>query len=335
MSLKIGATQQFLAQAFDRYDNEITGLAVQWTSTDEGTISETGSFQASTKAGVFEEGVTAAASFKGVIRTGRATVTVNPDPLDHIELTPLVLILDIEEQQQLAVGAFDKYNNVTEEVAVSWAVLTGGGAIDTESRFIAGSEPGTFNDAVQVTVTQDQITERATATVLVKPEPLPPYSATAKLARIDLETAPLARPRSISISAEVPSEVTTAPESVEGKIFFGRLTFGESTVIPVAIDAISDQEARVFLDVNQNGDLTDDATFLWCYGSECPTLTTRVAIQVAYSTGSKLYRFGFCVASRDPPWVFPLGWGGLDGNHRPQRQAENHACGREFKRPIR
>ncbi len=93
--------------AFDRYDNELTGLAVQWASADAGSISETGSFQASTRADEFEEGIIARVSSRGVARTARVVVTVNPDPLDHIVLAPPVLDLHPRGQQQLTVAAFD------------------------------------------------------------------------------------------------------------------------------------------------------------------------------------------------------------------------------------
>ena len=265
--------------------------------TGAGTIDESGAFKASTNVGVFEDGITARASFKGTSGTGIAKVTVKPDLLDHIELSSPLLILGAGEQQQLSVTARDKYENITMDVGVSWAVKAGGGNVDGLGLFTAGSEIDTFNDTVEVKVTQGQTYRQATATVLVKPQSLSGLSAATATLAPSLDLTALSvnwRPTLLPLSSAVPSQVFAAPDPGTGNVLFGSIRFGETTMVPVAIHVIGDQYCRVYLDRNQNGSLTEDPTFP-CVG------TTTITTEVAYITGPKFYTFKFYGGFQDPP----------------------------------
>lgn len=141
-----------------------------WASAEKaGTIDETGAFQAYSTAGRFQNGVTATATHDGVTKTGVARIDIIPDSLHHIVLTPSVVILEKGRHQDLVADAFDKYDNLTKSVEVSWAILGDGGAIDDRGRLTDGPVPGAFYDTVQVTVRQGNATKLLTGTVVVTP----------------------------------------------------------------------------------------------------------------------------------------------------------------------
>jgi hypothetical protein len=89
--LNNGNTQQFTAQGYDQFGNEMTGIAFDWSSGDEtvGTVNETGFFEALTV------GSTVVNATNGTI-VGSASVTVSPINITVFEVSDGTLGSDLE-----------------------------------------------------------------------------------------------------------------------------------------------------------------------------------------------------------------------------------------------
>jgi len=55
-----------------------------------------------------------------------------------------------------------------DNVSYTWAVVAGGGTINSTGLFTAGNTPGTYPNTVQVTAVKDGIVRTANATVIIK-----------------------------------------------------------------------------------------------------------------------------------------------------------------------
>jgi hypothetical protein len=143
-TLAIGATQEFTAQGHDSYGNIVT-VTPSWSAmSSSGTINaSTGMFTAGTLAGTVPSAVTATS---GAISSS-TSVTVSPGTLASIVVTPASVTLAAGATQQYVATGKDAHDN---SVAIEpvWSVAVGGGTVNSEGLFTAGSTGGTFPNTV-------------------------------------------------------------------------------------------------------------------------------------------------------------------------------------------
>src|SRR5207253_6805063 len=94
--------------------------------------------------------------YTGFISAPLATITVTPNP---------AIVTSGATQQFTAVGKDAFGNTVT--ITPTWSVVAGGGAIDGNGLFTAGTVAGTYTNTV--TATSNGVTGRATVTVTAGP----------------------------------------------------------------------------------------------------------------------------------------------------------------------
>jgi len=164
-SLAAGGQQQFTAVGHDA-SNNVVAITPTWSiAAGGGTIdASTGLFTAGTTAGTFTNTVTATS---GAI-SGTASVTVTPGALATIVITPSPATLAVHATQQFTVTGKDVNNNTVPVPSPSWQVFAGGGTIDANGLFTAGSTAGTFTNTIGVT----SGSIAAVATVTVTPGPV-------------------------------------------------------------------------------------------------------------------------------------------------------------------
>jgi hypothetical protein len=143
-SVGIGATQQFTATGKDAAGNPVPITPTWSVVAGGGSIDSNGLFTAGTVAGTYTNTVTA--SNGGV--TGTATVTVTAGPLASIVVTPNPTTLVIRGTRQFTAAGSDAFGNPV-PIAPAWAVVAGGGTINSTGLFTAGITAGTFSNTVQ------------------------------------------------------------------------------------------------------------------------------------------------------------------------------------------
>jgi len=189
-------TQAFTARAFDTFGNEITPIAVNWTvnSPTAGNIASTGlaaaTFEAGTLAGAYPAAVRASTS--GV--TGTANITINPGPLAHIQVSPALATLVVNQTQGFVATGYDAYDNLVPS-SFTWSVVPPiAGTFDSSSAtsaiFRAGAAPNTYPDAVRaqsgaIVGAADIVIQTGTATAVQ----ISPASATAPIGSLQLFSA--------------------------------------------------------------------------------------------------------------------------------------------------
>jgi len=164
VSLVIGAQQQFTAVGTDASGN-VVPITPVWSVVNGGgtIIAPTGLFTAGTLPGTYANTVQATAG--GI--SGTATVTVTAGALATITVTPNPVTMAISTTQQFTAVGKDIAGNVI-PITPIWAVVAGGGTINTTGLFTAGTVIGTYAQTVQAS--SNGIL--GTATVAVTPGPL-------------------------------------------------------------------------------------------------------------------------------------------------------------------
>ena len=84
-----------------------------------------------------------------------------------VELMPSTTVLLANSSQQYSYEAFDSFGNPVTASSVGWAVVAGGGTVDSNGLFTAGTATGTFTDTVEVTI--NAVKGYATVTVTTLP----------------------------------------------------------------------------------------------------------------------------------------------------------------------
>jgi Tol biopolymer transport system component/PKD repeat protein len=167
VDLDIGQSQQFTSSVVDAYGNPISEAEVTWAAADgAGSISQNGVLGGGTKAGTYEEGVTVTAALGTLSTQDSASVTIKPDPLDIVTISPIVV--SVGETKLLSTTATDKYGNPLNDVAVIWSVLDhNAGSITPDGSFKAGEVANHYTDAVEVQVKQGDVSRTAMAAIEV------------------------------------------------------------------------------------------------------------------------------------------------------------------------
>jgi hypothetical protein len=169
VTLPINATQQFIAVGRDA-EGAVVAISPVWTiEAGGGSINGTGLFTAGTVPGAYTATVKATA---GTI-SGTATVNVIVGPLATITVTPNPDTTAITTTQLFAAVGRDAGGNVL-SITPTWAVVAGGGTINSSGLFTAGTVPGSFLN----TVTATSGSTTGTATVVVVAGPLATITVT-------------------------------------------------------------------------------------------------------------------------------------------------------------
>ncbi len=173
-----GGTIQFAAQGYDDGNVAVTtNVTYAWTVVNGGgSINETGLFTAGDVNGTCTNTVEVIAVQDGNVENakfGFATVTVSytPGPLDHVLITPASASVCVNGTEQFAAQGYDANNVALSDLAFTWNVVAGGGAINETGFFTAGEVAGNFPDTVQAIAAQGDVIKTATASVTVTPAP--------------------------------------------------------------------------------------------------------------------------------------------------------------------
>jgi hypothetical protein len=134
VTLPVGGSLQFMATAFDVFNNVIPDVSFIWT-TDVGTVNSTGFFIAQPAPGTGN--VTAT---NGSV-SGSATVLIPFPGLPHIVVTPDPVTVSVGGTQQFTATAYDQFNNVIPGVGFIWT--TDVGTVNATGFFTAQSTPAT------------------------------------------------------------------------------------------------------------------------------------------------------------------------------------------------
>jgi len=154
LMITVGDTQQFIATAYDMFNNTIPGAMIFW-STDVGVVNSTGQFTAQTTPGI---GIVTATSGSA---SDSADVTVVLGAYDHIIVTPDPAFVTVGGTQQFTATAYDVYSNVIPGMWFSWT--TDIGSIDAAGFFTAQTTPavgtvmatnGTISGSADVTISE-------------------------------------------------------------------------------------------------------------------------------------------------------------------------------------
>jgi Tol biopolymer transport system component len=126
-----------------------------------------------TKAGTFTVTLTAAKKGEPPKTTVMSlTVTVNHGPLDHVQLSPKTVNLDIGQSQQFTAAVVDSYGNPVSEAKLTWQAADGAGSISQNGMLSGGTRAGTYQEGAVVTAELDKIFTKDSASVIIKPDPL-------------------------------------------------------------------------------------------------------------------------------------------------------------------
>ena len=167
-ALHVGQMQQFRAAAYDRFNNSIPDQTSTFgASPRAGYVDGEGLFVAGTRAGVYAAGVSARTAQGSVTRSVWASVTVEPGPLDHVTLEPVVLTLPVTEDHQLIRSARDRFDNAIFGLTYTLSSHQRAGKVDSRGRFVAGTRTGIYENGVTVEATQGSVTRSATTAVTV------------------------------------------------------------------------------------------------------------------------------------------------------------------------
>ena len=168
VAIEAGGEALLTAQAFDRYGYPVPGLTYVFGADPEvGEVDEEGRFT-STRAGSYEEVVTVKVAQGGVAVGAATSVTVEPGPLDHVTIGPDFPTMEVGQEQQFTVSAFDIYDNRITGLPNTFAVRPEVGTIDEQGRFTARTA-GTYEGGISVNVSQGDVTEAASAGVTIEP----------------------------------------------------------------------------------------------------------------------------------------------------------------------
>jgi parallel beta-helix repeat protein len=134
LSATAGKQYSFTATGLDAYDNAIPGLSFNW-STDVGSVTSAGLFDAQTVAGAFGY---LHATIGGV--TGAVAVAIIPDQLDLVVVTPGTINVTAGTVQNFSASGYDRYMNQIPGLSFNWT--TTAGTVTSAGRFTAQTASG-------------------------------------------------------------------------------------------------------------------------------------------------------------------------------------------------
>jgi hypothetical protein len=221
-------------------------------------------------------------------------------PLHHIKLNPEIVELAVNHNRQFTIEAFDAFNNPVPEAQITWEAVEEAGTISSDGLFTAGVNTNIFPDVILASARLNGYSAKASASVTIRPpiiissntlsysEDLDKYKVNWHLApRIQLTTS-----KPVNWKAKEPVYLTSRP-------LYGLLEFREGTVIPVAVEDLSEENRYVaYIDANQNNDLSDDEPLVAQSGYEP---SEGVGLTLSYPEGECPYSiniYHYCETDR-------------------------------------
>jgi Tol biopolymer transport system component len=170
VEVEAGSTQELEAILVDQAGDPVEQSQLSWTilNEDAGAVTRSGLFTAGRVAGTFESAVET--QMEAGDLTATVPITIKPGPLAQVLIAPNPADIGKEMTQQFVAVAADRFGNRIPDLRFRWKVLNGGGSIDSNGTFTAGSKPGTYTESIRAEVTQGGILGSGTATVTVLPD---------------------------------------------------------------------------------------------------------------------------------------------------------------------
>ncbi len=171
VEIAAGESAGLLVVAVDEHGNRLTNPEIVWAVVDPnaGTIDESGRFTAGEVAGQYADAIQVRATDGELTLTAASPVTIVPGPLDQVVVAPSATEIGMSMSQQfVAVGA-DRFGNRISGLELIWSAQ-GGGVIDADGLFTAGTDPGSYGGTVAAAATQGEATRSDTASVAVQPD---------------------------------------------------------------------------------------------------------------------------------------------------------------------
>ena len=172
VEIPAGEAERLEVIATDRYGNRLSDVEVAWMILDSraGSVTSGGELTARQVAGSFADSVQAQVIQNEVVRTAVTSVSVVPSVLHRMLVGPERIDLGIEMTQEFVAVGVDRFGNRILGLPVAWELKVGGGNLDPDGVFTAGTEPGTFDQTIAAIATQGDIEITGTATVNVEPD---------------------------------------------------------------------------------------------------------------------------------------------------------------------
>ena len=188
-TVEVSQVQQFTATALDQFENPIPGLTYIFGSHEQvGEMDSKGRLIAATKPGLYQNGVAVEVTQRSVTETATADITLEPGPLDQVNIEPASVTLEVNREQQFIAKALDEFGNPIPGLTLSFTADEQVGKVDSEGNYIAGTVAGLYQEGVTVMVSQGSVTRTKAATITIEPGPLDrvtlePGSATTEVAQ--------------------------------------------------------------------------------------------------------------------------------------------------------
>ncbi|MEG3896305.1 MULTISPECIES: WD40 repeat domain-containing protein, partial [unclassified Microcoleus] len=138
ITLEFGKTQQFTAQVLDQRRNQMQET-VLWEVSGGGKIDQNGNFIAGSKQGKFE----IIASVSSIRRVIPITI-IEPPTLAELIIISSIPQLEFGQSFHFQLKGLDQYDNNIQTGEITWSASSGGGTINQNGNFIAGSKQGNF-----------------------------------------------------------------------------------------------------------------------------------------------------------------------------------------------
>ena len=165
VGLEVGAAHAFSVKVWDGFDNEIPNAELSWEATAGGSVDSSGAFTAGTTAGQFEEALSLTVTRGSLTKTTKVSVTIEPGPLDQVELEPSAPTVEVGTAQEFTATAFDQFDNPIPGLTYAFQATKETGRVHSQGSLVAGTKVGVYQDGVTVEAAQGAVTKSASAKV--------------------------------------------------------------------------------------------------------------------------------------------------------------------------
>jgi hypothetical protein len=150
-TLAVNEAASFTATAYDANNNPVPNQSFAWSTEGGGSIESSSStsatFRAGTDAGAYANALVATAAGK----SDGVTITVLPGPAASLRVSPSTTAQQAGDTKQFAIVAKDAFNNVINDLPVTWSASPQAGVIQQDGLLVVGSVAGQYSGAITVT----------------------------------------------------------------------------------------------------------------------------------------------------------------------------------------
>lgn len=166
LTLAVQDTHQFTFNATDDFGNKIPDASASWTTTTEaGSIDDSGNYRAGRRSGLFRDAVRLTAVFGGGTASGDVDLTVQPGPLSTVRVIPSATEILWQQERQFSATGTDQFGNELDNLEFTWNAA--GGDIDEGGLYTAGTRIGNYT----VTATGISGLSKTGTALITIPEP--------------------------------------------------------------------------------------------------------------------------------------------------------------------